>query len=500
MDKYLLEMQGISKSFDGNVVLKDVSISLKYGEIHAVIGENGAGKSTLMKILAGVENKNAGDIYIEGRKVDIEDPYQAQAHGISTIFQEYQLIPSMNVIENIYLRRWPAKRSRWFPVINWGRTVNEARELFKYLDFDINPYAKISDLGAGQRKMVEIAKALCWKCKILVIGEATAALNDQDSEKLFNILRKSKEMGTSIFFISHKINEVLKLADRITILRDGSLIETRSTQDIDVESVVWKMAGKEFINRYPKIKREIGCEVLRVDHLKDGGILEDINFSLGQREILGLTGLTGSGRSAVARAICGLSKINSGRILINQREAVISSPAEAIKHRIGFISENRNDSLVHSFGIHENISLSDIKSVATRYNIDLALERRLCGEYVKRLGIKAKDVTQKTKFLSGGNQQKVMIARCLLTRSKIFVFDEPTKGLDIPSKVEVYNLMNEFILKDGAILFISSDLDELLGMCDRILVMHQGRIVKELSGNEMNEANIVYYASGGTSH
>lgn len=497
MEKLLLEMRSISKSYNGYEVLRDINISLKHGEIHAILGENGAGKSVLMRILAGVEGCDSGEILIDGQPVSMDNPRKAQELGISIIFQDSQLVSSLNVIDNIFLGRWPIRTFKLLPIINWGRTFKDFERLLEDLEFEIDPHAKVSSLGAGQRKMVEVAKALCWQSRVLIIDEATAVLTDHETEKLFKILEKIKHMGVSIFFISHKINEVVKIADRVTVLRDGSLIDTSEAKDADMTSIVYKMAGREFVNRYPKINKEIGKEVLRVEHLGDNGILEDISFSMRQREILGLTGLVGSGRTAVARAIVGLNRLNKGKIFINGREQCIAGPADAIRNKIGFISENRNESLIYNFGIQENISISDMSSVATNYNIDLALEKRLTDHYIKQLGIKARDAGQRVKQLSGGNQQKVMIARSLLTCSRIFIFDEPTKGLDIPSKVETYNLMNEFILREGAILFISSDLEELIGMCDRILILNKGRIVGELSGKEMKETSIVFYASVG---
>ena len=498
MEKLLLEMRNISKSYNGYPVLNNINLSLKFGEIHAIIGENGAGKSTLMKILAGVETCDFGEILMGGEPVSINSPDKAQKQGISIIFQESQLISSLNVIDNIFLGRWTLRPLKGLPIINWERTFSEFQNLLKDLGFDIDPYAKGSQLGAGQRKMVEIAKALCWKSKIIIIDEATAVLTDHETEKLFRIIDKIKAMGVSVFFISHKVNEVIKIADTVTILRDGELIDTCHAKNTDMKSIIYKMAGKEFVNRYPKLRKDIGREVLRVEHLQqDNSVLDDISFSLSKREIVGLTGLVGSGRSAVARAIVGLNTLSSGKIYIDGSEAVISCPADAVKNKIGFISENRDESLIFNFGVPGNISIADINSITTHCNMDLAMEKRLASEYMKQLGIKAKEPEQKVKYLSGGNQQKVMIARSMLTRARIFILDEPTKGLDIPSKVETYNLMNEFILRDGAILFISSDLGELIGMCDRILVLNKGRIVGELSGKEMKETDIVYYASGG---
>jgi ribose transport system ATP-binding protein len=489
----LLEIRGVSKSFFDNQVLKDICITLKHSEIHAVVGENGAGKSTLMKILAGVEKADSGEFILESNRVEIKTPSQAQSLGISTIFQDIQLIPSLSVVENIFVGRWPLHSLPLIPVINWKKAIAEAQRIFKYLNFEIDLFMKTGDLSFGQQKMVEIAKALCWKAKLLILDEVSAALNEIETDNLFNVLRRSKAMGVGIFFISHQINEVLKIADTVTVLHNGQLIETNAVTKINSQQIIQEMTGEDFVNRYPKMKRKIGPEVLRVSQLRDYRVLEDISFSIREGEIAGLTGLVGSGRTAVAKAIFGVNPLMAGKIYINNQEVMIKSPIDAIRHKIGFISEDRSEGLIFNMDMPSNITLAHLKGVIHHWILDLPLEKRITQDYVKRMGIKTTDITQKVGYLSGGNKQKVFIAKWLLSRAKIFIFDEPTKGLDVSSKVEVYNLINELILGGAAILLISSDLDELLGMSDRVLVMCRGKIVKELAGKDIREENIMYY-------
>lgn len=495
MKSCVLELKEVSKTYNEHRVLNNVNFSLNSGEIHAVIGENGAGKSTLMNIIAGFEKMDAGEILINGQSVSSNSPFQAQSQGIRMIFQDIQLVPSLNVMENIFLGNWIYYNTKYLKVINKEKQYEETRKLLEFLNFNINPHLKISSLDAGQQKMVEIAKAVYWNSKILILDEVTAYFNDLEVINLFKILKKVKNMGHTIVFISHRINEVLKIADRVTILREGEIVQTTTISNFDKKSAVLKMSSNYFINRYPKIKPRIGNEALRLENVSNNR-LDHINFSLRRGEIIGLTGLIGSGRTAVAEAIFGINPALSGEIYIKRKLASIKSPYDAINHKIGYLPEDRKDSLVYEFGIAKNVSLSNISSVITNRTIDLKLEERIAVDYANRLGFTGNDVFKKVKFLSGGTQQKVMIAKWLLSRADVFIFNEPTKGLDIASKVEVYNLMNELILHDSAVLFISSDINELIGMCDRILVIYRGRIVGELFGEEKTESNIMYYAMG----
>lgn len=497
MEELTLKVEDISKAYGTHLALSDINISIKPGEVHAVIGENGAGKSTLMKIIAGLERKSSGQLFMCGQQVNIETPTQAQMLGINIILQDIKLVPSLSVQENIFMGRW-IKRGKLLPIIDVKKQAEKAKELLKQLKFDIKLNEQVSKLGLGQQKMVEIVRALCWDSKLLILDEVTACLTDYETENVFNMINRCKDMGISVFFISHKIDEVFKIADKITILRDGKLAYTYDKENFNVRTAVMNMSGEDFVNRYPKIKQKIGKEVLRLCNIWDGVFLKDFNLSIKEGEILGLTGMVGSGRSSVAKAIFGINPITSGKILINNKEVAIKSPTDAINQKIGYIAENRFDGLVHNFRMPENMTLSTLKSVSNNSIIDKHLEKNIALDYAKRFVINNGNISQKVENMSGGNQQKVMIAKWLLSSSKVFIMDEPTKGLDIASKVELYNLMNKVVLKGASILLISSDLNEIIGMSDRTLVIYKGEVAKELVGKDITESNIMYYASGGT--
>lgn len=494
----LLEIKGLTKSYDGHSILEDINISLKQGEVHAIIGENGAGKTALMKILAGVVRKDSGEILLNSQRVEINSPYDAHGLGIYMVFDEINLVPSLSVVENIYLRNWIYYPFGFFPIINWKKQKDEVKRVFELLKLDINPHEKVENLGMGQKKMVEIAKAILRKVKILILDETFSCLKDQDIESLFEIIKRSREMGVSIFFITQDMNDVIQFADTITILNKGRVVQTSKAREIDLKLALGKITGKAIVNRYPKIKVIPGEEMLKVNNLSDKLLLRELSFSLRKGEILGLTGLIGSGRTAVAKTLFGLNPITLGKIYIQNEEVNIRNPIDAIKYKIAFIPEDKKLGLVYTLNVSQNISLTNLNSVVSHNLIDLYSEKKLTKDYVNKLGIKAPHgIFHKVRYLSSGNQQKVMIAKWLLSHSKIYIFDEPTKGLDVTSKVEFYNLINELVLKQASILFISSDVPELIGMCDRVLVLHKGKINKELKGKDINENNIIYYASGG---
>lgn len=493
MEKYLLEVQNLSKSFYQQEVLKNININLKPGEIHAIIGENGSGKSTLMKILSGVFKKDGGDIYIEGKKVNIDSPGQATKLGISMIFQESMLVPSMSVIENIFLGRYEVRKPKWLSVINWKPAVKEAIKIFKNLNYNINIYDEVSTLAAAEKKMVEVAKALCSKSKIIILDEVTIGLNELERESLFKEIKRIKKMGVGIFFISQNINDVLSIADTITILKEGKEVITCATKDMDKSSIVSKIAENNSLQGYPKIKNKIGEEILRVDNISNDNILKDIKFTLHKGEILGLTGFAGSGRSSIARCIFGMDQTMSGKLYINNKEVNIKSPKDAVKLRIGYVKDDNDDDIIYSMTMAENITLSHLKGVTVNQVIDIPLEKKIVDYYINRLGIKGKEASDPVRYLSGGNKQKVALAKWLFSNSKIIIFDDPTNKLDVSSKVEIYNLMSELVLKGISILFISSNFNELIGMCDRILVMNKGRITKELKGSDMTRMNIIEF-------
>ncbi len=494
MKKYLLEVQNLSKSFYEKEVLKNININLKPGEVHAIIGENGSGKSTLMKILSGVFKKDRGDIYIDSKKVDIDSPKQATKLGISAIFQESMLVSSMNVVENVFLGRYELRKPKWLSVINWKALEKETKNIFEKLDYNINIYDEVSTLSVAEKKMIEIAKALCSKAKIVIFDEVTIGLNELEIESLFKEIKRIKKMGVGIFFISQNINDVLNIADTITILKGGREVLKCDTKDINKNSIISKIAENNSVHGYPKFKNKIGEEVLSLHNISNKTILKDVRFSLHKGEILGLTGFAASGRSSVARCIFGMDQTTTGKIYVNNKQVNIKSPMDAIKLRIGYVQDDIDGDIVYSMSMAENITLSHLKGVTVNEVIDTPLEKKIVRYYIHRLGIKGIELSDPVKYLSGGNKQKVALAKWLFSNSKIIIFDEPTNKLDISSKVEIYNLMSQLVLKGISILFISSNFDELIGMCDRILVMNEGKISKELKGAEMTRMNIIQFS------
>ncbi|MFC4600724.1 sugar ABC transporter ATP-binding protein [Cohnella hongkongensis] len=492
MEPCVLELRQIAKSYANNRVLQDINLQLKQGEIRALIGENGAGKTTLVKILLGLEQHDTGEILIDGKAATIRNPVQAQQNGLAAVFQEVNLFPAMSVIENVYFGLFGSA-----VYINWPEVEKEVSAIFKSLNIEMDLTRKVSRLTLLEKKIVEVVRAVCMKSRILLLDEATADLDEVESNDVLRLIKRLSESGLTVLFISHQLDEMMKIADTITIMREGKVIETSSADKQSVKTIISNMTQDRLTNPYPKIKlQQQGREVLKVEKINNEEKLRNISFLLRQGEIVGITGLSDSGCAAVARAIVGLGRNTTGKMYINRKPVWIQSPKDAIRHQIGYIPGDRNESLIHLLGIHQNLSLSNFRTMTRGGIIDLDLENRVAEDYMVRLGIRARSAKMKVKHLSAGNRQKVMIAKSLLTRAKIYLLEDPTKGLDVSSKVEVYNIMNDIVLHGGSILLISSDLGEVLGMCDRVLVMYRGAIVKELAGEEMNEKSIVYYASG----
>lgn len=491
----LLSMKGISKSFPGVKALQDAEFSLQAGEVHALLGENGAGKSTLMKILSGVYTKDSGEISIEGKSVEITGPRSAAAHGISIIHQEMNLVPEMTVMENIFLGREPSKM---MGLIDWTSMRAEAAKLLDRLGTSVKPDDVISGLSIGEQQMVEIAKALSFETKILVMDEPTAALTERETERLFDIVRQLAAAGVGIIYISHRMEELFALSDRITIMRDGKYIGTVKTQEANFDQLIKMMVGRDVTERFPKQQVEIGTEVLRVENLSRHGVLENISFSLRAGEILGVAGLMGAGRTEVARAIFGADTLDSGDIYINGNKCVIKCPADAIRAGIGLVTEDRkHQGLVLAMSVGENISLASLERFSSNGMIDSALERAMIKDNIDKLRIRTPGAHQLVRNLSGGNQQKVVLAKWLATNPKVLIMDEPTRGVDVGAKAEIYNIMNMLTAAGVGILMISSELPEVLGMSDRVLVMHNGRIAGEMPVQQATQENIMALAAGG---
>ncbi len=495
MSDVLLEMRDITKRFPGVLALDKVKLEVRYGEVHCLIGENGAGKSTLMKILAGAVSMDSGQIFLEGQPIQIISPYHAQQLGISMIYQEFNLIPYLSVAENIFLGREP--RIPGTPFINWKKMYAEAQEVLERVGLKLDVRIPVAELSIAQQQMVEIAKALSIQAKIIVMDEPSATLTDHELKTLFELIRVLRRQNIGIIYISHRLEELYEIGNRVTVMRDGQYIGTYEVCDVTREDLIKMMVGRELTEEYPKVSLPRGKERLRVKGLTRKGAFYDINFSVHAGEIVGLTGLVGAGRTEVARAIFGADPIDTGKIFVDGQEVKIHSPQEAIKNGIGLLTEDRkNQGLVLGMTIRENTTLANLKEITNGFFLNLAKERQVAENYVRDLQIRTPSIEQIAQNLSGGNQQKVVLAKWLFTQSRVLIFDEPTRGIDVGAKSEIFKLMNRLLEEGVAILMISSELPEVLGMCDRILVMHEGHLSGELSRNEATQEKIMQFATG----
>ncbi len=491
-----LEMRDISKNYPGVRALDGVSFSINPGEVHALVGENGAGKSTLMKILAGAETRDSGEILLEGKPVQITSPIEAMDLGIGIIYQEFNLVPYMSAAENIFLGREPKASIPGF--VNFRKMYDDAQRMIDSLGVKLDVRSPVNRLSVAQQQMVEIAKATSRKVKIIAMDEPSATLTEHELENLFELIRSLKSQGVAIIYISHRLEEIFEIADRVTIMRDGQWVDTHNISEVTREDIIRYMVGRELTDIIPKVKAKIRNPVLEVKNLTRNGIIENISFKVHGGEVLGIAGLVGAGRTEVARAIFGADKIDSGEILVDGNHVDIDSPRDAIRHGIGLVTEDRKAlGLILGMVVRENITLANLDSLSKLWFINLRREREIANKYVEDLMIKTPSIEQEVKNLSGGNQQKVVLAKWLFTQSKVLIFDEPTRGIDVGSKVEIYNLMNRLAESGVAIIMISSELPEILGMSDRILVMHEGKIAGELSREEATQERIMHLATGG---
>ncbi len=492
----VLEMRGIVKTYPGVRALDGVDFCVLPGEVHALVGENGAGKSTLMKILAGADTKDSGRISIGGRDVLITNPQEAMQLGVSIIYQEFNLVPYMNAAENIFLGREPAGAVPG--VIDFGQMYSDAAKIIDELGVKLDIRVPINQLSVAQQQMVEIAKATSRKSRIIAMDEPSATLTEHELENLFALIRRLKAEGVSVIYISHRLEEIFKIADRVTVLRDGALVATKPVSETDREDIIRMMVGRELKESIPKIVVKPGDVALEVRRLNRDGILRDINFQVRRGEVLGLAGLVGAGRTEVARAIFGADPIDGGEIFIDGKPANIRSPQDAIRHGIGLVTEDRKAlGLVLGMAVRENVSLANLGVLSRIGFILRRREREAAERFVSDLMIKTPSVEQAVQNLSGGNQQKVVLAKWLFTQSKVLIFDEPTRGIDVGAKTEIYQLMNKLAENGAATIMISSELPEVLGMSDRILVMHEGAIAGEFSREEATQEGIMHLATGG---
>lgn len=491
----LLNMRAVRKQYPGVLALDDVSFELQAGEVHCLVGENGAGKSTLMKILSGALRMDSGEIVVDGTPVDLNSPAQAQRVGIGIIHQEFKLVPELSVAENIVLGNEPMKKG--LPFIDFGEMHGIARSALAQLGEEIDTRVSIRSLPIANRQLVEIAKALSKKIRILAMDEPSAALTENELQNLFKVIRRLKSDGVGIIYISHRLEEIFDIGDRVTILRDGKWIHTCPINEIDRSRLIRFMVGRDLEHEFPQVELHPGKEVLRVEHLH-AGMLKDVNITLRQGEILGLAGLVGAGRTELARVIFGADLRESGEIILENTPIHPRSPREAIDLGIGLLTEDRNKyGLIMQMSIRENISLSNLREVLSGFFVSRQKESAVARRYSDDLRIKTPSIEQAVEALSGGNRQKVVLARWLFTKSKVLIFDEPTVGIDVGVKYEIYNLINALAEKSIGILVISSELPELRGICTRIAVMHEGRIMGILDKSVATQEKIMSLATGG---
>ncbi|MDP2728545.1 MAG: sugar ABC transporter ATP-binding protein [Dehalococcoidia bacterium] len=477
-EKPLLEMKGIVKEFPGALALAGVDFDLYRGEVHALVGENGAGKSTLTKILSGVYPPDHGEICIDGKRESIPSPHRALQLGISTIYQEFYLVPHFSIAENIFLGREP-RLTRW-GLVDRDRMNRDAQGLLVRFNVDLSPTVPVGLLSPGKRQVVEIARALSMDARIVVMDEPTAALTGEETGQLFEIIVQMKSHGIGIIYISHRLEEIRQIADRVTVFRDGHTVGSLDSSSLDLDRVVQFMVGREVKVMFPKEVAPRGQEVLRVQGLTARGLFHEVSFSLHAGEVMGFAGLLGAGRTELARAIYGAEALDSGQIHLFENAVHIGSPQTAIRKGMAFLpSERMAEGLVGVRPVRENVTMSSTDRLSSLGVLRLKEEDEVANGYVRRFDIKPPDIMREVRLLSGGNQQKVVMAKSLCQQAKVIIFDEPTCGIDVGSKVEIYHYMNELAKQGAAIMVLSSDLLELKGMCDRILVMHRGRISGE---------------------
>jgi ABC-type sugar transport system ATPase subunit len=490
----LLKMNNISKSFFDVKVLENINFELQSGEVHALIGENGAGKSTLMKVLSGVYEADMGEIMIEQQKAVINSPLNARKSGIAIIHQEPALIANLSIAENIFLGCEP-KLLKSF--VHKTKMNKQAKTILKSLGYMINPNRLVKYLSLSEQHVVSIAKAISHQCKILIMDEPTASLSEYESNKLFSLIHKFKQEGVGVIYITHKLKEIHHICDRITILRDGKKVLTTPVNQISETEIIKHLVGRELTHFYPPIPTQRGSELLKVEQLTCSPWFEDISFQLFEGEILGIAGVVGSGKTEIGKALFGQLPYSKGVMYWKNKKVTIKNPSAAIKNKFGFINENRlQEGLFLDMSVSHNLTISHLKQMNDFQFVRINQERNKALEKIIDLDIKTQDLKQSVKYLSGGNQQKVLLGKWLVAESDIYILDEPTRGMDIGSKSELYVIIRELVSEGKAIIVLSSDFSELAGICSRVLVIHQGKLAAELNAGEATEEKIMHFASG----
>lgn len=490
----ILKLTQINKSFPGVKALSDVNLTVKKGEVHALVGENGAGKSTLMKIISGAYKKDSGTVWFDGKEIENTTPKQSEMMGISIIYQELNLIERISVAENVFIGRYPMKHG----MVQWKKMYQDAQKLFDEYELKMDAHSLVRSLTMAQKQMVEIIKAVSINAKIIIMDEPTSSLSGKETESLFRIIRKLKSRGVAVVFITHRLDEIFEICDHMTVLRDGHYVGERDIKDITKDEMITMMIGRELTQQYPERTNHIGEVTLAVKNITDGSSrVKNVSFEVHKGEVLGFYGLVGAGRTETMRMIFGVDPLAGGEIFINGEKHVIRSPRDAIHFGMGFVTENRRDEgLFLRSSVRVNTVMVALRKILKKGFINYRIEADVAKKYVDMLHTATPSIDQKTMFLSGGNQQKVVLSKWLFSDSDIIIFDEPTRGIDVGARREIYEIINALVADGKTVVMISSDMEEIMGVSDRILVMYEGTIAGEIQKEDFSQDLITKYAVG----
>lgn len=492
MLEYALQLQGITKTFHSVKALDNITLDVKQGEIMALVGENGAGKSTLMKILNGNYQPDSGTIRVFGELISENSPKCAKEHGISIIFQEIDIIPTLSVAENLFLGEMLEEGQK---LVHWSNIYKKARTQLKKMNLKLDVKQLAGNLSVAQQQLLAISKSIYSNAKIILMDEPSASLTNKELEQLFKTIRDLKEQGVTVIYISHRLEEIFDICDRVTVLRDGKLIDTKELSETNRDEIVQKMIGRTLDNNFPVREHNIGKEIFRVENFRQGKTFQDISFSLHAGEVLGMYGLVGAGRTEIARAIFGIDYSDSGTVKVSGEPIKIKTPADSKTNKIAFLTEDRKtEGLICKMTVAENITMNSIDSIVKGKLLDINKEKQICAQYIESLSIKTPSPKEVVNNLSGGNQQKIVVAKWLNCDVDIYIFDEPTRGIDVGAKYEIYTLINQIVSEGKGVIFISSELPEVLGMSDRILIIKNGKISAELTGEDINSETVMQNA------